>query len=192
MSAGVDVVQLREGDLAAGALASLVRGALELARGTATRVVVNDRLDVALACGADGVHLAGRSVPVGAARAVAPGGFLIGRSVHSVEEALAEGQGADYLIAGTVWRSASKPGLTRWLGVGGLRAIARAVRIPVLAVGGVTVDRVGEVRGAGAVGVAAIGAFLDEATPDLACRAMDLAGRCRNLRDAFDRGSSGS
>ena len=131
---------------------------MAVSRGTATRVVVNDRLDVALACGADGVHLRGDSFAVADARRLAPEGFLVGRSVHTPEEAVAGG-GADYLIAGTVFPSASKPTGRAFLNVSGLRAIVAAVQVPVLAIGGITEAGAGRVAAAGAAGVAAIGLF---------------------------------
>ncbi len=162
VAAGIDLIQVRERDLDAAALAELVAGLVRMTRGTATRVVVNDRLDVALACGADGVHLRGDSIAGARVRAVAPAGFLIGRSVHRVDEAVGVARDVDYLIAGTVFPTSSKPGLETFLGLAGLAAIARAVSVPVLAVGGVTLDRIGPVADAGAAGVAAIGLFVEE------------------------------
>jgi thiamine-phosphate pyrophosphorylase len=157
--AGVDMIQVRERDLDGGRLASLVTELVRLTRGTATRVVVNDRLDVALACRADGVHLRGDSIPPGRARSIAPAGFLIGRSVHHEAEAKAVAPDVDYLIAGTVFPTSSKPGLTECLGVEGLARICRSVSVPVLAIGGMTPDRLADVATAGAAGVAAIGLF---------------------------------
>jgi len=157
--AGVDMIQVRERDLDGGRLASLVTELVRLTRGTATRVVVNDRLDVALACRADGVHLRGDSIPPGPARSIAPAGFLIGRSVHHEAEAKAVAPDVDYLIAGTVFPTSSKPGLTECLGVEGLARICRSVSVPVLAIGGMTPDRLADVATAGAAGVAAIGLF---------------------------------
>jgi thiamine-phosphate pyrophosphorylase len=156
---GVDLIQVRERDLDAANLAALVRDVVSLARGTRTRVVVNDRLDVALACGAGGVHLRGDSIPVLHARRIAPDGFLIGRSVHAVDE-VAAAEGSDYLIAGTVFPSRSKARSAPLLGLDGLHAIVRAARVPVLAIGGVTQDRFDEIAAAGAAGVAGIGLFL--------------------------------
>jgi thiamine-phosphate diphosphorylase len=125
-------------------------------------VVVNDRLDVALASGADGVHLRGDSIPPGSARSIAPPGFLIGRSVHHVEEARAVAPDVDYLVAGTVFPTSSKAGRTEWLGVEGLGRICRSVSVPVLAIGGMTPDRLADVATSGAAGVAAIGLFASE------------------------------
>jgi thiamine-phosphate diphosphorylase len=167
VAAGIDIIQVRERDLDAATLAALVGTLLDVTRASTTRVVVNDRLDVALACGADGVHLRSDSLTAAAARQLAPPRFLIGRSVHRVDEAMAA-VGADYLIAGTVFPSASKPATEPLLGTDGLRAIARASAVPVLAIGGITPDRIGDVAAAGAAGVAAIGLFAgDEARYDM-------------------------
>jgi thiamine-phosphate pyrophosphorylase len=188
VKAGVDLIQVRERDLDAAALAALVIELLIIATGTPTRIVVNDRIDVALACGADGVHLRGDSIPIASARRLAPAGFLIGRSVHGVREAIAAA-GADYLIAGTVFPSASKPAAAPLLGLEGLSAIVRAVDRPVLAIGGVSGERIDEVAAAGAAGFAAIGLFMAP-QPDVeagACRAVELAQTMIIARSRFDR-----
>ena len=184
--AGVDLIQIRERDLEAAALAALVRDILAAARGTATRVVVNDRLDVALTCGADGVHLRGDSMSVAAARQLAPLPFMIGRSVHGIDE-LDAAHGADYLIVGTVFSSPSKPDGHPLLGVEGLRAIARAATAPVLAIGGVTLEHLDATAGAGASGIAAIGLFMrsGEAATDR-CRAFALQETVAQARIRFD------
>src|SRR6266571_4968007 len=98
VAAGVDFVQIREPDMAAGALAEVVSAAVAASRGSATRIIVNDRLDIAVACRADGVHLRADSIPASAARRIAPPGFYIGRSVHTAAEAARAAAGADYLI----------------------------------------------------------------------------------------------
>ncbi len=164
-AAGVDLIQVRERDLEASALVEMVRAIVDAVSGGATRVVVNDRLDVALACGAHGVHLRTDSIPPSLARTLAPAGFLIGRSVHSAGEASRVAADVDYLIAGTVFTTASKPPGHVPLGVAGLRAIVRSVRVPVLAIGGVTSERIAELRGSGAAGIAAIGLFSQAMPP---------------------------
>ena len=182
--AEIDLIHVRERDLDGGALAALVSAVVEAVRGSATRVLVNDRLDVAVACGAAGVHLRSDSMPVASARALAPG-LLVGRSVHSSDEAVSgPAVGADYLIAGTVFATASKPRLSGHLGRSGLSAIVRATRAPVLAIGGVTAERVAEVLAAGAAGIAAIGYFLDDSAAS--CGAASIASRAAALRRAFD------
>lgn len=156
----VHLVQIREPDLDGGPLTRLVSACVGAVRGTHTRILVNDRLDVALAAGAHGVHLRADSFGASRVREVAPPPFLVGRSVHSVEDAVAatdEG-GLDYLIFGTVFESASKPGRAP-AGVAALAAVARATRLPVLAIGGVTRGRIPEVMAAGASGAAAIAMF---------------------------------
>jgi thiamine-phosphate diphosphorylase len=186
VAARIDLIQLRERDLPAADLASLANDLLPLTRGTPTRLVINDRLDVALACGADGVHLRADSVSVSEARRLAPPGFLVGRSVHSVAEAVAACE-ADYLIAGTVFPTVSKESGVPPMGVEGLKSIAAAVSIPVLAIGGITVGRARELAHAGASGIAAIGLFLGvRAAEPAGCRAGPLLGVADALRHQFD------
>jgi thiamine-phosphate pyrophosphorylase len=185
VDASVDMIHLRERDADARALASLGAELVALTRGSRTRVVINDRLDVALACGADGVHLREDSIPAAAVRSIVPRGFLVGQSVHSVEAAVAAGSHADYLVAGTVWPSASKPAGHPLLGLDGFAAVTRAVPIPVLAIGGVTVDRVPDVARAGGAGIAAIGLFIVPASLS-SCRAGALIDTVRAVRMRFD------
>ena len=187
VDAGVDLVQIRENDLEAGTLAALVAECLAIAKGTATRIVVNDRIDVALACGAHGVHLRSDSIPIRAARQIAPAGFLIGRSVHRMEEAVAATE-ADYLIAGTVFPTASKREGAPLLGIEGLRAIAEAVDRPVLAIGGISEDRLDAVTSAGAAGIAAIGLFMTTGAGQAAggCRAISIRDIVTRARSRFD------
>jgi thiamine-phosphate pyrophosphorylase len=177
VAARIDLIQIRERDLDAAALSSIVGAAVAATRGSATRVVVNDRLDVALACGADGVHLRGDSLPAAAARQIAPRGFLVGRSVHSVAEA-AEAGGVDYLVAGTLFATPSKPDARRLLGLDGLRAIVAAARAPVLAIGGVAVENLDQIAATGAAGVAGIGLFDGPES---------LSGIAEAIRQRFDR-----
>ncbi|MDP2321845.1 MAG: thiamine phosphate synthase [Acidobacteriota bacterium] len=157
--AGVDLVQVREPDLDTAALVALVKAIVSDLRGTASRVLVNDRLDVAWAAGAAGVHLKERSFPVGAVRRVTAPGFWVGRSVHSEAAAVSAGD-ADYLIAGTVRPTVSKPS-ARCLGWEGLAAVVDAsAGRPVLAIGGIDLPSIPLVAVSGAAGVAAIGAFI--------------------------------
>jgi thiamine-phosphate diphosphorylase len=160
--AGVHLVQVRERDMDGRRLAELVRACLAAVRGAPARVLVNDRLDVALATGAHGVHLRAGSMPAGRVRRLAPRGFLIGRSVHNPDEANAASRegSVDYVIFGTVWPTSSKPGRAA-AGIGALAAAVAASSLPVLAVGGVTEARAEDVARAGAAGIAAIGLFGD-------------------------------
>lgn len=156
-TAGIDLVQVREPDLDAAALARLVSVLVADTRHTSTRVLVNDRLDVALAAGASGVHLKERSFSVSAARRLAPAGFMVGRSVHHAEIAA---DMADYLVAGTVLPTESKPSAT-CLGWAGLVEVVRAAgATPVLAIGGIDLPSIPFVAASGAAGLAAIGAFV--------------------------------
>lgn len=160
VAAGVSLIQIREPGLETAQLVDLVAAIVDLTRGSPTLAVVNDRLDVALTSGAHGVHLRGDSIPPRAARALAPPGFVIGRSVHRLDEAREHAPAVDYLIAGTVLPTSSKPSAELLLGARGLREIATAVDVPVLAIGGISIDRVREAAAAGAAGVAGIGLFL--------------------------------
>lgn len=162
VAAGVDLIHLREPDLTDRVLLNLVIRCVAAARGSETVILVNDRVDLALTGGAGGVHLRARSVSARLVRHHVPVGFLLGRSVHDVAEAVrvVEDGGLDYLVLGTVFQSRSKPGLSP-CGVSVLEAVAGAVGLPVLAIGGVTVDKTGEVFRAGAAGVAAIGLFAE-------------------------------
>jgi thiamine-phosphate pyrophosphorylase len=159
-----------------------------MARGTRTRILVNDRVDVALACGAAGVHLRADSVPASAVRSMAPPQFVIGRSVHTVPDAVAAGAGVDYLIAGTVWPTLGKPADHPVIGIEGLADIVRSASVPVLAIGGVTLDRIGEVAARGGAGVAGIGLFLaaEPGTVNPGCRAVPLVEMALSARARFD------
>ena len=170
--AGVDLIQVREGAVDDRVLAAVVSGCVRAVRGTRARIVVNDRLDVAVACGAHGLHLKSHSYPAARARAIAPAGFLIGRSVHRADEAI-RAEGADYVIFGAVFSTSSKPGQTP-AGLAALEETIRATTRPVLAVGGVTVETVGAVARTGAAGVAAIGMFADRATSALTAVVQSL------------------
>lgn len=195
VEAGIDVIHVRERDLSGRELCAVARELVAVARGSGTRVVVNDRLDVALAAGAAGVHLRGDSIGPTALRRVVPDGFMIGRSVHSREEAILHAEQVDYLIAGTVWPTASKPGAREFLGADGLAQMTAAVGVPVIAIGGLSVDRVAAVARAGAAGIAAIGLFLAESglpagtgllpTPLPGCRAVSLIDTVRAARLEF-------
>ena len=182
VEAGVDLVQLREPDLAAGELFALALRILKDVPAARERLIINERLDVALSSGAAGVHLRERSMAVAAARGLAPQGFRIGRSVHDTEGALGA-QSADYLIAGTVLSTPSKSG-SRLLGWSGLASIVRASEgRPVLGIGGLTAASVRELAAAGAAGLAAIGAFIPDPDQELGTFVQESV---RNVRLAFD------
>jgi thiamine-phosphate pyrophosphorylase len=160
VGAGVDLIQIREKDLSTRDVMALTGWAVEAARGTPTRIVVNDRLDVALALGAAGVHLGTQSIPAKAARRIVPKGFLVGVSCHSLQEAeAANTAGADYIVFGPVFETASKLQYGPPLGLAKLREAAAGASIPVLALGGITLERVKSCLDAGASGIAGISIF---------------------------------
>jgi thiamine-phosphate diphosphorylase len=177
--AGVDLVQVREADLDGAALLALVMRTVAAVAGTRARVVVNGRADVALAAGAHGVHLPSTGPPACRIRALAPPGWLVGRSVHSAAEAARAGAAGavDYLLLGTVFATASKPGLAP-CGASELARAVAATAVPVLAIGGVALARMTEVAGAGAAGVAAISLFTEPGA--------DPAGLVAETRRMFD------
>ncbi|MGE3843565.1 MAG: thiamine phosphate synthase [Vicinamibacterales bacterium] len=159
-SAGVDIVHLREPDLPVAPLVELAAACVALTRSSDTLLVVNERIDIALAAGADGVHLRSDAFPAREARSMVPPGFVIGRSVHSLEELLREPvHDVDYVIAGTVFPTRSKAANHALLGLDGLATLVRSASVPVLAIGGIGLDRVGAVAATGAAGLAAIDLF---------------------------------
>ena len=166
--AGVDLVQIRERDLCDRELTALVRDAVAAAEGTSARVVVNDRIDIALAAHAAGVHLREDSAASGRIRAIAPPGFLVGCSIHDVERAR-ELPGCDYLLFGTVFPSSGKPAGHPVAGLQTLRDVCAAAGSPVIAIGGVNARNAGAAIAAGAAGVAAIESLLSVASAQEAC-----------------------
>jgi thiamine-phosphate pyrophosphorylase len=179
LAAGLKAVQLREKDLGPRDLLALARKVRESTSRHGARLLVNDRADVALAVGADGVHRTGTSLPISSLRAIAPPGFLIGASVHSVADArAAEPEGADFLFFGPIYDTPSKRRYGPPQGLAALERVASAVRLPVFAIGGVTPARVAELQRAGASGIATIGAVLGAGRPGDAVKAfLDALGR---------------
>ena len=163
--AGIDLIHVRERDLDAAELSALVMRILDATRGSGTRVVVNDRVDVAIVCGAAGVHLRGDSIPAARVRTMTGPGFLIGCSVRGPVDALRVAGDADYLVAGTVFPTTSKSGMRDHLCLAGLSSIVATVPVPVLAIGGMSTARAGEIAAAGAAGLAVIGLFADPHRP---------------------------
>jgi thiamine-phosphate pyrophosphorylase len=179
---GIDVIQIREPWLPDRALARLVREVLQRAEGSATSVVVNDRPDIALACGAAGVHLRSAGMEPSRVRTLLSTDMLVGRSVHSVAAAReAASGGVDYVFFGTIFSSPTKPAGHPVQGTAELRSVCEAVGVPVIAIGGITLENVSDVARAGAAGVAAIGLFAEATGPDGA----EMSTVVRRLRRAF-------
>ena len=180
--AGAAMVQVRERQLDDRACVEFTRELIDATRAMDCRVIVNDRADLAVAAGAGGVHLKSDSVSAVDVRSMTAADFLVGRSVHSLSEAIAaerEG-GYDYLLFGTVFPTASKPADHAIAGIESLREICSMVSLPVLAIGGITPGRAAEVARAGAAGVAAISFFAES---------KDIAEAVATLRDALTRHS---
>ena len=157
---GANWIQIREKDLSSRELYELASRAVALAAPTGARILVNSRVDVALAAGAAGVHLPSGSPPPQRWRSLAPSGFLIGVSCHTLPELrTAQEDGADYAVFGPVFPPRSKTSELAPRGLAGLMRAARGVKIPVLALGGITEENAGECVAAGAAGIAAISLF---------------------------------
>ena len=165
VAGGVQLVQLREKDLPAGALLGLAERLRRLTEGEAL-LFVNGRVDVALACGADGAHLGEEALSVAEAQTLmAERPLLIGRSVHDLPGALAAAEaGADLLQVGPIYTTASHPGVALAT-IELLSGVTGTVALPVLGVGGITAQRAPEVLDAGATGVAVIRAILAASSP---------------------------
>ena len=182
IAAGVDLVQVRERDLETAELLDLVSRVVRRAEATFTQVVVNERADVAIAAGADGVHLRSDGLPVDRVRTLRADRWVVGRSVHRGDD-LAPFRLADYLLFGAVYGGGSKPADVPAAGVTALRDAVAATGVPVLAIGGITPERARECVAAGAAGVAAISLYLPAGR---AGSALGPARAVRELRAAMD------
>lgn len=170
---GAPAVQLRMKDVSAREMAHVARALLALTRAAGALLFVNDRVDVALAVGADGAHVGQDDVPAAAVRAMSPPGFLVGVSAESVELARrAEEDGADYAGVGPVYATGSKADAGDAVGVERIAEVAAAVRIPVVGIGGITAGNAPPVIRAGAAGIAVIGAVMRAEDPESAVRAL--------------------
>jgi len=180
LAAGLPAVQVREKDLGAADLAFVCRRLRALTLDRQALLIVNDRVDVALAVGADAVQRTSTSLPIEDIRAIADKRLRIGVSVHSLEEAVeAELKGADWVVFGPVYDTPSKRAYGPPQGVARLARVAATVRLPVIAIGGINPERVREVQQGGARGVAVISAILAAESPGDATRRFleALAGR---------------
>ena len=168
LDGGVDVLQLRCKEMDALPSLRLAERVAALARAAKVPFIVNDRVDIALAVGADGVHLGQQDLPVEWARRIMPSA-IIGRSSHEAEQALgAEREGASYFAVGPVWPTPTKPGRAA-AGLSYVREVAaRAMTIPWFAIGGITLENVQQVLDAGATRIALVRAVLDAEDPTVA------------------------
>jgi thiamine-phosphate pyrophosphorylase len=173
LSAGVPAIQLRERDLSAKELVTLAREMQAMMASRRSQLLINDRIDVALALEGVGVHLRSNSLPVSVARQLLGAQRLLGISVHAVEEAVqVESQGVDYIVLGPIYETPTKQMFGPPLGIQTLEKACRLVRIPIIGIGGVTAARVREMRCAGAFGVAVITAVLGAVNVESAVREL--------------------
>jgi thiamine-phosphate pyrophosphorylase len=180
--AGVDLIQIREPRLHDAALTVLVRAALQATRGTEARILVNGRPDIAIATGAQGVHLPAKGLPAARVRKLMPRPAVVGVSVHAPAPDVSP-DAADYLVFGAVFQTRSKPRGHAVAGLTGLGATTASTTLPVLAIGGVSISRLHEIADAGAAGIAAIDLFLPE--PAGPTR-QSLRKIVESVREAFD------
>ena len=173
LAGGADVIQLRDKKAGGKELLQCALEVRELTQKAGALFIVNDRLDVALACRADGVHLGQYDLPVSVARKLCPPGFIIGVSAGTVEEALqAERDGADYVGLGPVFCTTSKGDAGPACGLVTLEAIKGRINIPVVAIGGIGLDNAADVILAGADGLAVISAVVSQDDVELAARRL--------------------
>ena len=176
VEAGARMVQIREKDLETRDLIALSHRLLPLIRQHQGIILLNDRIDLVIALGVDGVHLRAESLSVSIARGLLGTGRLIGISTHSVEEArVAEGEGADLIVLGPIFDTPSKRSYGPPLGVQVLHEACRTIRVPIYAIGGMTPTRISQVLSSGAYGVAVISSILH--APSISVSTRELLAR---------------
>jgi thiamine-phosphate pyrophosphorylase len=174
IAGGADVIQLRDKRMDSKALTRCALEIRELTKKAGVLFIVNDRLDVALAAGADGVHLGQEDMPARAARPLCPPGFIIGVTAGTLEEALrAERDGADYIGLSPIFHTSSKDDAGPACGLDIIREVKNRISIPVVAIGGIGPSNASDVIGAGADGIAVISAVVSQ---------DDVAGAARRLK----------
>ncbi|HEY63187.1 MAG TPA: thiamine phosphate synthase [Caldilineae bacterium] len=173
IAGGASVIQLREKEATTREMIELGQALHEITRAAGIPLIVNDRVDVALAIDAEGVHVGQDDMPAAIARRLIGPDRILGVSARTVEEAVqAERDGADYLGVGDIYGTPTKPDAGEPIGVAGVAAITRAVSIPVVGIGGITPANAAAVIEAGAVGVAVISAVVGAADPEAAARQL--------------------
>ena len=184
IAGGADVVQLRDKGLPCRDLFAAACEIRELTREAGVLFIVNDRIDIAIASGADGVHLGQDDLPLRDARRIAPPGFIIGISVGCVADAIAaESSGAGYVAASPIFPTTSKEDAGQGHGIEVLREICSAVSLPVIAIGGISPQNVPQVIAAGAEGVAVISSVVGQ---------QDIAGAARQMKAIVRNAKAGS
>jgi thiamine-phosphate pyrophosphorylase len=179
LAGGVRLIQYRDKGATSRELFERSRPLLAQIRGAGGTFIINDRADVALAVGADGVHVGQDDLPVDLARVVVGAGRMVGFSTHNLEQvALADKTSADYIAFGPVFATQSKSQADPVVGLEGLRRAREATRKPLVAIGGISLERAGEVMAAGADSVAVIADLL---------RAPDVRARARAYLEAFGK-----
>ena len=159
---GATMIQLRDKEMTGRELYETAQRLLLLCRPRGIPLIVNDRLDVALVSGADGVHLGAEDLPVYAAKRLVPEGFIVGATAHSVEEGIrAEADGADYVGVGAAFPSGTKKGAVV-LGVAGVREVCSAISLPTVAIGGITAENAREVLDSGVDGVSVVASVVGQ------------------------------
>jgi len=190
LEGGARFLQFRDKDMSTRELVEAAAELRELTRRCGALLVVNDRVDVALAVGADGVHLGGDDMPVSAARRLLGENAVIGVSAASVESArAAEAAGVDYLGVGPIFATGSKADAGEAIGLGPMRLVRAAVALPLLAIGGISAANARQVIRAGADGVAVISAISD--AEDMVAATTELLQRVVNARDEQEAGEVG-
>ncbi len=176
VAGGADVIQLRDKGLSGRDLFTVATAIREITLDAGALFIVNDHLDVALAAGADGVHLGADDLPIECAREIAPSGFIIGASVDSLDSAIrAQAAGADYVALSPTFPTTSKDDAGPGNGLAVLSAIRSRVSVPIVTIGGISRENVDSVIAAGADGVAVISAVVGE--PDITAAARDMRAR---------------
>ena len=169
---GAKAIQLREKDLSVRALYELAQRLLPIVRSRGAALLINDRIDLAMALPLDGVHLARTSLPPAEARRLLGASRLVGISCHTVEEAMEAGEGADFIVLGPLFPTPSKAAYGPPVGLERLREVRRRIELPILGIGGVTESNAAEVIAAGADGVASISAVMSAVDPAAAVRGL--------------------
>jgi thiamine-phosphate pyrophosphorylase len=183
ISGGATMVQYRDKNATTRAMIEEARALLELCRARGVPFIVNDRADVALAVDADGLHVGQDDMPAALARRILGSGKILGVSAGNIEEALrAAAEGADYIGASPIFSTPTKPDAPRPMGLEGLRALARRIERPVVAIGGINAPNAAAIIGSGAVGIAVVSAIVS---------ADDVEAATRELRSIVDRAKGG-